>query len=123
MRTSVPMCGSAASKRSAWRAQVRRAALRIFLDTAVPIPVHLFRGRNLEWTHQAEPETLRVGFVPDAFRHLRILLLPRRIGTDASAAPERVSRVHPRSAADGLRIRLGRSVERIIDRRPGVEIG
>src|SRR3954462_7746097 len=123
MRTSVPMWGSTASKRcsSPAKARVRtkrqrigaaqkhaarrraarmraarmRALLLVVLDTIVPIPVHLFRGRKLRRTDQPEAEPLRVREIPDALRELRILLLPVGVRAHARRTSHRGGRIVP----------------------------
>src|SRR5947209_1256283 len=118
MRTSVPMWGSTASKRcsSPAKARVRtkrqrigaaqkhaarmraarmRALLLVVLDTIVPIPVHLFRGRKLRRTDQPEAEPLRVREIPDALRELRILLLPVGVRAHARRTSHQGGRIVP----------------------------
>src|SRR5581483_3182654 len=102
MRNIVPMCGSIASIRSADTPAQQHthtsAMLLIALHTAVPVCVHLFGRWNLLGPHQTKAEPLRIGVIPDALRQLRILLLPRRVGCNARAAPAFLRVVRPRSA-------------------------
>src|ERR1035437_6314630 len=110
MRTSVPMCGSTPSNGSACNTQANRNALVILRNAAVPILVHLFGTRNLHWTHQPKTQPLRVGFIPDALRQLRVLLLPARIGSHACTASQLFRPVLPRASAHCVRIRFRRLI-------------
>src|SRR5215831_4356595 len=104
MRTSVPMCGSTASKWNCPAHQARtatshtaarRSLLLVMFLAAVPVSVHLVGARHPRRTNQAEAQPLSVGFVPDALGQLRVLLLPRRVGRDAGSASQHIRRIVP----------------------------
>src|SRR5688572_12057906 len=89
-------------------------SLRLLLNAAVPVLVHLLGIGNLQWSHQPEPEPLSVGVIPDALRQLRILLLPGWVGAYPRAAAQLFRLVCPGAAAYSLRIWLGRHVPGIV---------
>src|SRR3954453_1374045 len=75
-------------------------------DAVIPNTEHLFGRRHLRGTHEAEAEPLGISHVPDAFRKLGILLLPGRIGGDASGTTNVARGIIPRATANRMRIRL-----------------
>src|SRR5919108_2296452 len=80
-------------------------AVSILFHAAVPVLLHLFGWRDLQWPNDAEPEKLRVGMVPDAFRQLRTLALPGFVGGAPGGAAEHRRRFVPGTAANRVRVR------------------
>src|SRR4051794_5684129 len=90
IETSEPMYGSEARYRSradrhGARIDSDARRLRLAFNTVVPVLEHIVRGWNLERPDEPESETLSVSVIPDAFRELRVLLLPGRIGSNAGS--------------------------------------
>src|SRR5215217_3653590 len=79
IRTSVPMCGSTASRSFSSPAAEQPATARqapshllvVLFQATVPVLVHLVRARNFRRTDKAESEPLGIRVIPDALRQLR----------------------------------------------------